>query len=34
MTELLQTLKDLDALVKRCGFAEERLKTHKKKDKE
>ena len=31
MRELLQTLKDLDALVKRRGFAEERLKTHKKK---
>jgi len=34
MTELLQTLKDLDALVKQRGFAEERLKTHKKKGKE
>jgi len=34
MTELLQTLKDLDALVKQSGFAEERLKTQKKKGKE
>jgi len=34
MTELLQTLKDLDALVKQRGFAEERLRTQKKKGKE
>jgi len=33
MRELLQTLRDLDALVKQCGFAEEHLKTHQKKGK-
>jgi 2-dehydro-3-deoxyphosphooctonate aldolase (KDO 8-P synthase) len=31
MRELLQTLKDIDALVKQRGFAEERLKTRKNK---
>jgi 2-dehydro-3-deoxyphosphooctonate aldolase (KDO 8-P synthase) len=32
MKELLRTLKDLDTLVKQGGFAEERLRTGKKKD--
>ena len=30
MKELLSTLKELDALVKRGGFAEQKLDTHKK----
>jgi hypothetical protein len=30
MKELLKTLKDLDALVKRQGLAERKLETHKK----
>jgi len=34
MKELLRTLKDLDTLVKQGGFAEERLKTGKKKGRE